>query len=106
MLKAFAYLLNEVNKMRLALAELGHNAGYERQPVGLAEQLAQVERGSGNLIGSQADPFVIHDADDRPVAQYYIEAVGDGCTIHVSGSAAFVAAYDAVALRDVGPWRH
>jgi hypothetical protein len=105
-LKALAQMLGEQLRMRRAMRELGHAEATERTPKDLKQHLEQVEREEGGRIGTPEDPFTLHDDQDRLVARYYLEADDNEFRVHVTGSAAFLEAYEAVAQRDGGPWRH
>lgn len=105
-LKALAQMIGEQLRMRRAMRELGHVEATERVPKDLEAHLEQVERDEGGRIGTPEDPFTLHDADDRLVARYYLEADDREFRVHVTGSAAFLAAYEAAAQRDDCDWRH
>jgi hypothetical protein len=101
-LEALAYVLTERRKMLDALIEMGHAEAFELEPKAIREHMAAIQDGGKTRLGSPEDPFVLMAEVGRPVARYYIEADDERCWVRLSGSAEFIDALAAIALRDGG----
>lgn len=102
-LQALAYFIGEVARMKRVAKALGYEATV-RDPQGLMEQLAAVERGERDSIGENTDAFELVGHDGRALAYYRLVASEDGgLKLDSNMSAEFGEAYAAAIRDESGP---